>query len=523
MANIPRLSPGLALIANVKRPGARPYGSYCSATVVPGDFAVIADNSGTKLAIIQASAPVSVELAQLNPVVLPYVNRFLTGTGVAVIKDWRTGKYRLKTVKAAKVRQNASAVSRSVVATVEVQPSADIIANVAAEIASQPKAATITIAPRSEPSAPVVATVTDPIPGMVYPKGIAPKLKGAGRGWTNVDGVVVPTTGLETLNTALALRKKGKLGSVLITGPAGTAKTTLVGSFAATVGLPMLTVDCSEVRTTDDWSSKLWQDPNTKTWSYRWTPFARALRAGQPCIILLDELTRTESPAALNSLLGLLGPTGRLLVSGSDVVLTIPDGVLVVATANIGPEFVGTLPLDGAVRQRFRFGIRMGMPTEALEAKLLVDVAGIDRAVADSLVRMAVQQRLHRNDPEQYPSGGLISPRVLIGIAETMAEGHMTDRDAVWSVLTAQFDPEDEKALSIIVDANFPKKPEPTAPVEPTPATITMADGSQYATTPSDRHWFSDGGVGSTTCWRKNPTVCGLPEANPIHFGGINP
>ena len=513
MANIPRLSPGLVLIANVRRAGIRPYGSYCSATVVPGDFAVLADNTGTKLCLVKADGSREVELAQLNPVVLPYANRFLQGTGVSVIKDWRTGNYRLKAAKAAKVRQSASAVVKPApVPTVEVQPSADIIAKVASEMV-QPKAATITIAAAGSESKTLVApTVADPIPGMVYPSGVAPKLKGAGRGWTDVAGVVVPTTDYEALSRAWTLRQKGEIASVIITGPAGTAKTMLVRSFAAVIGVPYLKVDCSAVRTADDWSGSYRQDPNTKTWAHQWSPFARALRAGQPCIILLDELTRTESPAALNALLGLLDETGTLLVPDANAVLTMPKGILIVATANIGPEFVGTLPLDGAVRQRFEKGVRMNYPTESIEAKLLATRFGVTNEVAEALVRMAVQQRLHRDDAQQYPSGNVISTRMLLAIAKDIGLASATPRDAVWTALKAQFDPADEAALSVVVDATFPKNPVPSAPpVEGNPATFVVG-----------KHWYSDGSTGMTgTPCQFNVLAgpaCGRLRTDPVHY-----
>ena len=254
----------------------------------------------------------------------------------------------------------------------------------------------------------------------------------------------------------------------------------LVRAFAAYLGVGYLKVDAGAVRTADDWAGAFRQDPNTKTWAHRWSPLALALREGKPCIIHVDELTRTETPAALNAFMGLLDETGTLLVPDANAVLTMPKGILVVATANIGPEFVGTLPLDGAVRQRFPYGIRMTTPSE---------VGGVQASSSSApesamtsllgLVRMANQQRQHRDDAQQYPSGAIISTRILLSIAERISERNADPREAVISVLQGQFDPGDDAALSVVIESQFPKKPVPTAPTG-TGATII-----------AERHWFS--------------------------------
>jgi hypothetical protein len=232
-----------------------------------------------------------------------------------------------------------------------------------------------------------------------------------------------------------------------------------------------------------------------------------ALREGKPCIIHVDELTRTETPAALNAFMGLLDETGTLLVPDANAVLTMPKGILVVATANIGPEFVGTLPLDGAVRQRFPYGIRMANPSEAIEAKLLVTRTGVSNEVAVALVRMANQQRQHRDDSQQYPSGAIISTRILLSIGKRIAKRNVEPRDAVISTLQAQFDPGDDAALSVVIDAFFPKKAPVANPAD---------DTTNPAVFVAERHWY----MGTGSCAKVLSTgVCGRDMQDPIHFG----
>jgi MoxR-like ATPase len=326
-----------------------------------------------------------------------------------------------------------------------------------------------------------------------------------------MDGFVMRDEDVATLDMAWELRKSGGPAAVLVTGPAGTAKTMMVRSFAAKVGARYLKVECSTIRSVDDWSGGLKQDPNTKTWAHQWSPFAKALREGKPCVILLDELTRTESVAALNGILGLLDETGTLNVTDANTVLRLPAGIMIVATANIGPEFVGTLPIDGAVRQRFMYGVRMDYPTEALEAKLLCDRHGIDRDTADRLVVLAVQQRKHRDDAQRFPSGNIISTRLLLGMAGAIKHG-ASHRAAVWSVLKAQFDPADEPALTVLVDAQFPVKATPVVS-EGNPAVIVTG-----------RHYFVAPGIGQNGCTyipegaSLTAKPCGLDSVHPVHI-----
>jgi MoxR-like ATPase len=209
--------------------------------------------------------------------------------------------------------------------------------------------------------------------------------------------------------------------------------------------------------------------------------------------------------------LGLLDRSGTLLVSEMNTVLSMPDGIMVVATANIGPEFVGTLPIDGAVRSRFTYGVRTNYPPEEQEAKLLMARSGISNEVAVALVRMAAQQRIQRDDAEHFPSGNVISTRTLLGIGESIFDGREA-RSAIWSVLKGQFDPGDDKALTVLVDTQFPKRPEPVAPVKPTPASITVG-----------QHWFHGSGTGCEFVATGTYLECGMPKAHPIHFGSKTP
>lgn len=510
MAFIAKLPDGSAILAAGKPVGhSEPYGPHLH-VVVTASAVHLVDRRPASPVLLAFVEPGNffVDLKVLDAITVPYVNRFLAATGSVVIKDWRTLEYRTK-VRSMKSNRKARRAAKAQAAVVAAPP-------------STPKPKPVTLMPQAapqpavaetpvEPSAAVITVtadaVTDAIPGMIYPKGKVPG-KGAGTGFMNIGGIIMRSDDVATLDDAWALRQNGEVANVIITGPAGTAKTMFVKAYAAYLGVPYLKVECAPIRSVDDWSGGLKQDPATKTWAHRWSPFARALREGKPCVILLDELTRTESTAALNGILGLLDETGTLNVPDANTVLTLPKGILIVATANIGPEFVGSLPLDGAVRQRFAFGVRMDYTTEALEAKLLVDRTGVQREVADSLVKMAVQQRKHRDDAQRFPSGGIISPRLLLAMASRIAMGR-DPRTAIWSVLKAQFDPADDAGLTVVVDSQFPKV---KARSEAAEATITV--GKHYY-----QHSATTGTCGYiATGMLSTAAICGETQFAEVHI-----
>lgn len=508
MANIRQLPDGFAILANPQLTGRYgPKDRHLMTADVVGSA-----NTAVSLIHIPVGAPANVlatvrldgtadiAFGDLDALTVPYVNRFIIPTGMVVIKDWRTGNYRTKVRTGGAPKSKHTATADFAKATPFVAPT---VLEEDEEEAPQ-AAAVITVSAESH-------SALANIPGVEFlPKGT---LKGAGRGYTDVNGIIIETEGFEVLSDAWGLAQDGKPAAVLLTGPAGTAKTMLVRSFAGYLGIPYLKVDAGAIRTADDWAGAFRQDANTKTWAHRWSPFAQALRAGAPCIVHIDELTRTESPAALNALMGLLDETGTLLVPDANAVLRMPKGILVVATANIGPEFVGTLPIDGAVRQRFPYGYRMAPPPEANEVALLVRRTKVTKDIATRLVRMAHQQRLHRDDAQLYPSGAVISTRVLLSIAERIGSRNADPRSAVISTLHAQFDPGDDAALSVCIDSQFPKGWKPGKPGE------TVGEGNPIVT---ERHyWVNPTGAGPEgPCeWTfSDGSRCGNPSGNPVHI-----
>lgn len=514
MAKVTQMPDGSAIMARIKAgqmPSASPYGTRC---IVEHDdrrdTLILRRSSDRKwLVVYRDGKELALNLPAMDPLVLPYVHMFSAHEGVELrrIAAGRTGAGGYAVVGTRRVNVAAAMTSPAPTDLIEDEDTdaSDLDPTDPVVPTAHGTGATIMVTAPTTPKESKLATV----PGVLFPDGKG-KVKSAGTaGYVEVDGVVIPKDDLTTLDDAWTLRQQGESGGVLITGPSGTAKSHLVRAWANARGIPYLKVDGGSIRTVDDWVGGIRQDVATGNLAYRWSPFAQALRANEPLVINVDELTRSESSAALNGLLGLMDDSGTLSVPEGNAVLTLPTNVLVVATANIGPEFSGTLPLDGAVRQRFALsgGIRMDYPTPAIEARLLVSRYGIGRDVADTLVQFAGVQRKDRMDFNMYPSRAVVSTRLLLSMARNVGLVGTEVRQSVIRVCKTQFNEADDNALSVAIDAHFPKvvAPKPSASSE---ANIVVG-----------RHWFHGSGASCEYVADGKYDMCLQPKAHGIHHG----
>jgi hypothetical protein len=468
MANIPALPTGRAILDKGKASegNASSYGPGGCTVVLNGSTLSLLDPSRRSVATVQSGVPgYMVRNDRVDPASVGYVNRFIADWGL-VKRDWRTKTYRLvsgMTDALAEAVESAPEMPRTVVAPapVEVAPAPVVATPVEAE-------STVVVATEQVVIAAPVAGPVQDLRALIPAPERGPKVKRkviAGEDITVLDGVHVPTKFHDRLVRSLKRRQEGRRGAVLVTGPSGTAKTLLVRRFAASVGLPFIIISGGKVRTADDWFGGLKQDHETGRWEFKYNPFGAALKLGSQCIVLLDEANRAETPQALNAVLSLLDDSKSVWSPDAGEYFTLPDGMLVVATANVGAEYVATQPMDAAVVQRFGTGIRLGYPAPKVEVEVLVAITGIDKAKAETLVAMAGHQRPLKDDLMKFPSGTGISPRMLVDIATDILDG-ASDRDAVDATFEAQFPTEDAENLGIIVDTYFPREQASTLDVD---------------------------------------------------------
>lgn len=436
-----------------------PYGTAGTVSR-EGDVVVFRSLSQVPVATVDFSTGtprVKVDLARVDGDVVTAVNALIKPFGKVKVY-WRTGEYRWHPLVG---MPSAPGVNRPITVKPVVAPAAPAVV-----------ASPAPVAPVVVPS-PVTVAVQGPIIVATEKRhtGKQPVIRPVTKSYTEVGDVLIPNDQVDGLEYAWSARAAGEPGAVLITGPAGTAKTRLAEQFAFTKGVPFLKVSAQQMQTATDWYGGF--VPNhepgaTSPFHWVWSDFANALRRGESMVILVDEINRAADAATLNGLFDILDWTAMVNPTGAPSAVSLPPGILIVATLNEGVEYVGTVEVDRALRDRFSDGVRMEYSPEVIDARIIRKfVPGIDKTVhgpdvCKRLVRVASVQRAKR-DEDSFPSHSTISTRTLISIAgKIVRHPERTPAAAIWSSARAGFIPEDFDALRIVIESQFGPNPEPS-------------------------------------------------------------
>lgn len=183
----------------------------------------------------------------------------------------------------------------------------------------------------------------------------------------------------------LQISRKNSPQNVRLIGPHGCGKTELAIQFAARLGLPLLIMDCANLREARDWFGYKTAKDGTVYWHE--SQFVRAVETGNH-VILLDELNRAN-PHLLNTLMPLLDARRFTYLEEKGDKIAVGPGTVFFASMNEGAGYTGTSALDRAIRDRFPRIIEMTYLGEEDEVNLLVRRVGVSEEVATRLVQMA--------------------------------------------------------------------------------------------------------------------------------------
>ncbi len=270
---------------------------------------------------------------------------------------------------------------------------------------------------------------------------------------------VLGTTEQEHLN-ALALAMQHD-DNVLIVGPPGLGKSTLVRELAALVNQPVrrFQVD-GEVRKSDLFGNKeIVVDPKTgqAITSYVDGPLIDAAEKGHWAI--LEEFDSCPS-AVTFSLHSFLERPRQYFIAGSKRAVEFNDRFRVIATANTlgyGDEtglYAGTAPMNEALLDRFGIVIRMDYPPKDNEINILVSRTKIKVEIARIMVDVATKIRESQKQEQIMTS---LSPRRLINWAAKANQlGNSTKAAAL--TITNKLPPTDAKVVGELIQRFFAGK-----------------------------------------------------------------
>lgn len=237
-------------------------------------------------------------------------------------------------------------------------------------------------------------------------------------------------------------------------GPSGTGKTHIVYLVAELCGLPMWEINCGLQTSAYDLFGRYiglgkenWIDGQIVQWC----------RNGG--ILYLDEANMMKQDIATR-LNPVLDTRGHLVLTEKDneIVHRHPYGYVVIAMNPFSAEFIGTKPLNAALRRRMSVWINfdylsVGDKIAPEEIELIAKRSGIDRETAEKIVKVGAELR------RQYKNGDLPygpSPGDLINWATLIADGCPPIEAAVETIIgTTSDDVEVQTAVKRVVEAFF--------------------------------------------------------------------
>lgn len=206
--------------------------------------------------------------------------------------------------------------------------------------------------------------------------------------------------------------------SLVLKGPTGCGKTRFVEAMAHDLDRPLITVACHDDLSTADLVGRYLLRGGETVWVDG--PLTRAVRDGAICY--LDEVVeaRQDTTVVLHPL---ADHRRQLPIERLGITLDAAPGFGLVVSYNPGYQSV-LKDLKDSTRQRM-VAIEFGFPAPDVEEGIVSHESGVDRVVAQQLVRFA--QAIRRLE-----TGGLrevASTRVLIAAGRLISEG-LTQRDA---------------------------------------------------------------------------------------------
>ena len=236
----------------------------------------------------------------------------------------------------------------------------------------------------------------------------------------------IDETHKQLLHTLDQLSKSGEPCNLIIEGLTGCGKSEMATQFAAHYDRPLAVIEVGILSESKD----IFGQVNMTEGTTHYTPglFTNAIQT-PGCVVHLQELNRPESDKALNAIFSVLDPNIRgIWIDELSKYVKVAPNVMFFATLNEGSDYVGVMPLDAALRDRFSYRMSLGYLPQNLELSLVQLQTKLDESMAFELIAVLDSLRNNIQEPTH------ISTRQAISIATLIKTG-LPLRDALFSTV----------------------------------------------------------------------------------------
>jgi len=265
---------------------------------------------------------------------------------------------------------------------------------------------------------------------------------------------VIDTDSKAVMNMVVANAKKKGAENIMLTGPAGCGKSEWVAQMAAHAGLPMLKLDCPNIRESSQWFGSRGASNGSTHWTR--SQFELAVSGGN-IVILLDEFNRV-SDYVRNPLMTLLDNHRCTLVQELGAVIRVGHNTIFASTMNKGGAYTGVHNVDKAMDDRFPILQELTYLPEAEEAALLVARTGVALADAKRLAALANAIRAKASSLAGGISTGIGTRQLLAATEAFQAIGKNGLLITIANHYTAEGGTDSERAqVRLMIEGKFPR------------------------------------------------------------------